>query len=119
MTTSVLLTGCGGSGGGTSSADEPVNLVWYVIGDAPTDNEIVEEEVNNYIKDKINVTVDIKHVSFGDYTQKMNVLANSGEQYDMAFTCSWAFPYLDNSRKGAFLELNDLIDEYGSDMKRL
>ncbi|MDZ5253357.1 ABC transporter substrate-binding protein [Clostridium sp. LIBA-8841] len=119
MTTSVALTGCGSSDksaeGGAS--EEPVNLVWYVIGDTQTDNEKVEEEVNKYIKDKINATVDIKHVSFGDYTQKMNVLANSGEEYDLAFTCSWAFPYLENARKGAFRELDDLLDKEGADLK--
>ncbi|MGG5461596.1 ABC transporter substrate-binding protein [Clostridium sp. B9] len=122
MTTSAVLTGCGsdkGAAEGGTASEEPVNLVWYTIGDAPADNEVVEEEVNKYLKDKINVTVDIKHVSFGDYTQKMNVLANSGEPYDIAFTCSWAFPYLENARKGAFLELNDLIDEKGSDMKKV
>ncbi|HHD2751281.1 TPA: ABC transporter substrate-binding protein [Clostridium perfringens] len=119
--TSALLTGCG-SGGSASSGgegDKPVNLVWYVIGEAPADNEVVEEEVNKYIKDKINATVDIKHIGFGDYTQKMNVLANSGEEYDLAFTCSWAFPYLENARKGAFLELSDLLDKQGSDLKKV
>ena len=122
MTTSVMLTGCGSSdkkAEGGAASEEPVNLVWYVIGQPQTDGELVEEEVNKYIKDKINATVDIKHIDFGDYSQKMNVIANSGEEYDLAFTCSWAFPYLDNARKGAFLELNDLIDSHGKDLKNV
>ena len=122
MTTSVMLTGCGSSdkkAEGGAASEEPVNLVWYVIGKPQTDGELVEEEVNKYIKDKINATVDIKHIDFGDYSQKMNVIANSGEEYDLAFTCSWAFPYLDNARKGAFLELNDLIDSHGKDLKNV
>ena len=122
MTTSVMLTGCGSSdkkAEGGAASEEPVNLVWYVIGKPQTDGEVVEEEVNKYIKDKINATVDIKHIDFGDYSQKMNVIANSGEEYDLAFTCSWAFPYLDNARKGAFLELNDLIDSHGNDLKNV
>ena len=120
MTTSVMLTGCGSSdkkAEGGAASEEPVNLVWYVIGKPQTDGELVEEEVNKYIKDKINATVDIKHIDFGDYSQKMNVIANSGEEYDLAFTCSWAFPYLENARKGAFLELNDLLDKEGADLK--
>ncbi|MGM8317258.1 ABC transporter substrate-binding protein, partial (plasmid) [Clostridium perfringens] len=119
-TTSVMLTGCGSSdkkAEGGAASEEPVNLVWYVIGKPQTDGELVEEEVNKYIKDKINATVDIKHIDFGDYSQKMNVIANSGEEYDLAFTCSWAFPYLENARKGAFLELNDLLDKEGADLK--
>ncbi|KQC92782.1 ABC transporter substrate-binding protein, partial [Clostridium perfringens CP4] len=120
--TSSILAGCGSGGNASSSGgegEEPVNLVWYVIGKPQTDGEVVEEEVNKYIKDKINATVDIKHIDFGDYSQKMNVIANSGEEYDLAFTCSWAFPYLDNARKGAFLELNDLIDSHGKDLKNV
>ncbi|MDH5085660.1 ABC transporter substrate-binding protein [Clostridium perfringens] len=120
MTTSVMLTGCGSSdkkAEGGAASEEPVNLVLYVIGKPQTDGELVEEEVNKYIKDKINATVDIKHIDFGDYSQKMNVIANSGEEYDLAFTCSWAFPYLENARKGAFLELNDLLDKEGADLK--
>ncbi|KXA03947.1 ABC transporter substrate-binding protein [Clostridium perfringens] len=120
--TSSILTGCGSGWSASSSGGEgekPVNLVWYVIGKPQNDGELVEEEVNKYIKDKINATVDIKHIDFGDYSQKMNVIANSGEEYDLAFTCSWAFPYLDNARKGAFLELNDLIDSHGKDLKNV
>ena len=122
MTTSLVLTGCGAkneSADGGAASEEPVNLVWYVIGKPQTDGEVVEEEVNKYIKDKINATVDIKHIDFGDYSQKMNVIANSGEPYDLAFTCSWAFPYLENARKGAFLELNELIDTTAPDLKNV
>lgn len=121
VTTSVVLMGCGSSGGNSKSADgdKPVNLVWYAIGTTPKDSDLVEEEVNKYIKDKINATVDIKHIDFGDYTQKTNVLSNSGEEFDLIFTCSWANPYLENARKGAFMELNDLIDTYGSELKEV
>ena len=52
----------------------------------------------------------MKFIDFGDYTQKMSVIINSGEDYDLAFTCSWAGDYLGNSRKGAFLELNDMLN---------
>lgn len=103
---SLILTGCGNSK--EEESKETVNLTWYVIGDEPADNDIVEEEVNKYLKDKINATVDIKHIPFGDYTKKMSVISNSGEPYDLAFTCSWAFPYLEYARKGAFLELAEI-----------
>jgi len=113
---SLILTGCGNSK--EEESKETVNLTWYVIGDEPADNDIVEEEVNKYLKDKINATVDIKHIPFGDYTKKMSVISNSGEPYDLAFTCSWAFPYLEYARKGAFLELNDLLDTEGAPLKK-
>ena len=47
----------------------------------------------------------------------MGVTINSGENFDIAFTSSWAGDYLGNARKGGFLELNDYLDTTGKDMK--
>ncbi len=107
MTTS-LLAGCGNKEA-TGDKKEVPNLIWYTIGAPQKDTEKVQEEINKYIKDKIGATVTIKQIDFGDYTQKMQVIVNSGEEYDMAFTCSWANDYLLNSRKGAFLPLDDFL----------
>ncbi|MFS8188923.1 ABC transporter substrate-binding protein [Rossellomorea marisflavi] len=49
----------------------------------------------------------------------MQVITTSGENYYIAFTSSWANNYALNARKGAFLGLNDLMDKYGKDMKKL
>lgn len=110
------LVGCGDKPSGEATNKEPVNLVWYTIGAPQADDSNVEEKVNEYIADKIGATVSIKRIDFGDYDQKMNVLINSGEPYDIAFTCSWANNYNVNARKGAFEPLNELIDKHGKDM---
>src|SRR5699024_8956365 len=88
------------------------------IGIEPKDFGQVLPEVNKYLEEKIGVHLDMKFIDFGDYTQKTSVIINSGEPYDLAFTSSWAGDYLGNSRKGAFLELNDLLDsEQGKKLK--
>ncbi|MEG1004572.1 MAG: extracellular solute-binding protein, partial [Clostridium sp.] len=116
---STVLTGCGKSDGGEGSkGGKPVTLTWYTIGDEPKDLQLVEDEANKYLEDKINANIDMKFIGFGDYSQKMSVIANSGEPFDLAFTCSWAGDYVGNARKGAFLELDSYIDEYGSEMKK-
>lgn len=119
MTSSLILTGCGSSNNGskTDANSEPVNLVWYTIGTPQNDTEKVQEKINEYTKDKINATVTIKQIDWGDYTKKMQVVINSGEEFDICFTCSWANDYLVNARKGAFVELNDLLDKYGKETK--
>lgn len=118
-----VLTGCGSndvSAGSTSTStgdstkkEKPVNLIWYQIGGTQKDMGMVLEEVNNYLLEKINATVEIKQVDWGDYNQKMSVIINSGEEYDLAFTSAWANDYLSNAQKGAFLPLDDLLQTQG------
>lgn len=110
MTATAALTGCSSPGNSTSSADEVTTLTWYSIGDEPKDLDKVLAEANEYLEEKINAHIDMKFIGFGDYNQKMSVIINSGEDYDLAFTCSWAGDYLGNSRKGAFLELDEYLN---------
>ena len=111
MTTSAILTGCAkttsdsGAKGGS-----PTKLTWYAIGEEPKDLDKVLSEANKYLEEKIDANIDMKFIGFGDYNQKMSVVINSGEDYDLAFTSSWAGDYLGNSRKGAFLALDDNLN---------
>ncbi len=122
----LLLTGvlaaCSGGGSGKSSGDstdEEVKLTWYMIGTPQKDTKDVMKEVNKYTKEKINATIDMKMLDWGEYNDRMQVITTSGENYDIAFTSSWANNYALNARKGAFLGLNDLMDKHGKDMKKL
>lgn len=118
LASSTVLTACGKSGGGESGkSGKTTTLTWYTIGQEPKDLKLVTEEANKYLEEKINVNIDMKFIDFGDYNEKMSVVINSGEPYDLAFTCSWAGDYLGNSRKGAFLELDSYLDNIGKDMK--
>ncbi|SMF88257.1 carbohydrate ABC transporter substrate-binding protein, CUT1 family [Paenibacillus uliginis N3/975] len=125
LSVSMLLSACGGdkkdanesasNDGGT--ATKPVELIWYTIGQPQKDLDKVEAEINKYTAEKIGVTVDMKQIDFGDYTQKMQVMAASGEPMDILFTSSWAFDYVQNARKGAFMELDELIENHGQGIK--
>lgn len=84
--------------------------------DEPADDDQVFEEVNNYLADKIGVKLDVIKVGWGDYNQKMQVVINTGDKWDLCFTCSWANDYLQNAQKGAFLELDDLLQKEGKEM---
>ncbi|OMD93644.1 ABC transporter substrate-binding protein [Paenibacillus odorifer] len=124
MAFSLALSACGGdsnnaatnssgAGGDGASSEKPVELIWYTIGGPQKDLDRVVEEVNKYTKEKINVTLKMNMIDFGDYTQKMQVKVAAGEPMDILFTCSWAFDYVQNARKGAFMELDSLLNEYG------
>lgn len=124
LSASMLLSACGQDkkDGGNESASnggssETVELKWYTIGAPPKDLEKVEAEINKYTSEKIGVTVDMKLIDFGDYTQKMQVMAASGEPMDILFTSSWAFDYVQNARKGAFAKLDELLETHGKGIK--
>ncbi|BFK82526.1 MULTISPECIES: ABC transporter substrate-binding protein [Clostridium] len=117
VATSSLLTGCGKADNAGGKDGEVTTLTWYSIGGEPKDLKMVQDKANEYLGEKIGVNLDMKFVDFGDYNQKMSVIINSGEDYDLAFTCSWAGDYLGNARKGAFLELDEYLDTVGKDMK--
>lgn len=96
--------------------NEVVELTWYQIGDRQKDTDLVIDEVNKYTAEKIGVKLNVINVGWGDYNQKMQVVINTGDKWDLCFTCAWANDYLQNSHKGAFLELDDLLKNEGKEM---
>ncbi|MFS0872947.1 ABC transporter substrate-binding protein [Paenibacillus xylanilyticus] len=119
MAVTLVLSACGGSESASESGgagDDSVELIWYTIGTPQKDVNKVMEEVSKYTKEKINATVTMKMVDWGDYPQKMQVNVASGEPMDILFTSSGGFDYVQNARKGAFLELDELLPEYGKEL---
>jgi len=99
---------------------EPVELTWYYPGPYPQlDQDMVFEEFNKILKEKINATVDFKVQNWGAYEDKIRVIIAAGEEYDLCFTANWFNNYLQNVARGAFLPLDDLIDEYAPGLKAL
>ena len=97
--TAGMLTGCGDKAETNKNGEEIVELTWYQVGDAQADDNMVFDEVNKYLADKIGVKLNVVKVGWGDYNQKMQVVINTGDQWDLCFTCSWANDYLQNAQK--------------------
>ncbi|MDZ5711426.1 ABC transporter substrate-binding protein [Jeotgalibacillus haloalkalitolerans] len=115
-----ILAACSSDSGSEASgesSDDHVTLTWYLIGTPQPDLEMVMEEVNAYTKEEINTSIDLKLLDWGEYDERMQVITTSGENYDIAFTSSWANNYALNARRGAFMPLNDLIEEHGQEFK--
>ncbi|MEK3881713.1 ABC transporter substrate-binding protein [Paenibacillus sp. PL2-23] len=119
LAVSLIVSACGNSESNESNngGEEPVELIWYTIGTPQKDVNRVMEEVSAYTKEKIGVTVQMNMIDWGDYTQKLQVMTASGEPMDIMFTSSWAFDYVQNARKGAFLEIGELLDSHGQGIK--
>lgn len=96
---------------------EPYELSWYFINDKPLDNELVEAEINKYLQEKINATIKLNPLGWGEYGQKVDMMIAANEPFDMAFSSSW-MGFYQNVAKDAFVEISDLLEKYGQDVKK-
>lgn len=84
-----MLSGCGKKAETTTEdGKEVVELTWYQVGDTQKDQQMVIDKVNEYTEEKIGVKLNVISVGWGDYNQKMQVVINTGDKWDMCFTCS-------------------------------
>lgn len=100
----------GGSSGGSDLAAYEISL--YYPGTPQKDEQLVEEEINKLLKEKINATLDIVPIEWGAWDDRMNLMIASREKADIIFTAQWNGHAI-NVGKGAFLELNDLLEKHG------
>lgn len=134
----VFLQACSGGGGGDTAANndgssqsgsesgsdnaasepelEPYEVKITYFGSPQKDDALVEEELSKYFKEKINATIKLEPISPGDYQKRTELAMNTGEKMDLVFTASW-LGFFSNVTKGAFLELDELLDKYGQGIK--
>ncbi len=136
---SMLLTGCGDKKVEPAAADktvadnaapaaenaEPakaeapkdkVKLTMTLVGNKQeNDTQKVMDKIAEYLKDSLNVEIDLQVYGWGDpYEKKINTMLSSGEPFDICFTATWAANYYLNANKGYFTELNQYLEKYPS-----
>lgn len=114
-----LLTACGdskASDGGNDQGEETVTVKWLFPGDKAEDHDMVMEDVNKKIKEKINVELDLEMIPQAEYNDKITMAASSQEDFDLMFTSSWLNPFNANVAREGLLALDDLVAEYGQEM---
>ena len=112
-----LLAGCGGgdssaaAGSGSTasgaSTEETTEIVWMIRGDEPKNYDSVMAAVNEKLKADVNMTLDLRFISPGDYDTKMQMAMAGGDDWDLCFTSHWANNYVNAAGKGAYLELSE------------
>lgn len=91
-------------------------IVWYYISPkSQMDIELIQQKVNEYLKDKLNVTVKLNPLDWGPYKIKLQNIMASGEKYDIRFINS--SDYTTDVFKGAYLQIDDLLDKYAPKTK--
>ncbi len=91
-----------------ASAEEPVKLVWWLgcTSQAPVDWAEVEAKLNEISQKEIGVTCEFKYKT----SEQITLDTQSGEYFDIAFTCGWYNDFATNVADGMFLDLTDLIN---------
>ena len=92
---------------------EPISLTWYVTVDGiKAGEEAVKKAVNEYVKEKLNVDLEIHFVPKAEYSQTVGTKVSAGTEVDILFTATNYVPFSTYAEMGAFLPLNDYLDEY-------
>jgi len=127
MVTSLFLSGCSneakepGTSKSEASGEKPapttgalpfVELSYYIVGTPQPDLQNVNDELNKLLLEKINAKVTINLLDWGAYDQKMSVMIASGEEFDACFTAPWINNYSFNVNRGAYLPLDELLNQY-------
>ena len=94
-----------------SGTEEVPTLIWYAITTPQRDTEMVMDEINSFLPDRIGAKLDLRLLDWGEFDQKMQLIISSGEEWDLAFTSSWANGIYGNVSRGAFLLLDDYLPE--------
>lgn len=117
------LSACGNQGGMVAKEDvdkvpeDTYQIDWYTRAPVQADVETVENAVNEYLKDKLNVTLKLHILDAAQYQKKMSTMIAAGEKFDIAYCGSGQIGYADAVRTGAFYDMAPYIDTYMPDIK--
>jgi putative aldouronate transport system substrate-binding protein len=124
---SLALAGCSSGGGdkpaassgngqtantGAANGDKaapkeaPVKLKIVYETTPAKDLSAVQDAINKYLLPKLNATVEIQQIDWGQWNDKVNLMIASREPVDVLFTAQWD-GYSTNVAKGAYLALDD------------
>ena len=89
QTTAAAAEDAGAADAGTADTSKEVELVMYVVSDRPAGQDVVDENLNKLLKEKLNCTLKINWIGWAEYAQKYPMLYSSGESFDMAYCAGW------------------------------
>lgn len=102
---------------GAAQAQEPsrdfAELNFYMMNSPVTDQDRVMEKANAIIQEKLNAKLNFVMVDGGTYPEKINLMINSGEEFDLCFMAFWGgMNFYENASKGAFADMTELLPKY-------
>lgn len=112
----LALTGCTRSEESTGSADSPIVLNYYTIGEPDRDLEEVNRALNRILLEEYGFAVNYRKIGWTDYEKYLVAMINTNQPFDIAFT--WADNYETYAGAGAWLDLTPYMQTEGAQMYR-
>ncbi|MFK4302841.1 MULTISPECIES: ABC transporter substrate-binding protein [unclassified Paenibacillus] len=113
----LILSACSGNDvekakSADTKADGTVELTvaFPIFGAAPKDISLVQDAINKIAQKKINVTVKLLPIGFGDWQQQTNLMFSSNEKLDLIPTI---YNYSSLVSKGQLIPLDELLTKQG------
>lgn len=94
---------------------KPVKLRFYFPGDKKTSADEVWNTLADKFKDQLNCTYEVNWIPFGDYKDKLMMMASSGDDWDMNYDGGW-LAYTQMQNKGAYMDISQLLPKYAPDL---
>lgn len=101
------------SGNKEAAPLEPVTLKIMFPGDPPRNWDEVKGEMESRLADTLNVKLNVVFIPWSDVRQKRQVALSSAEDYDLI----WDNDPAQNIAAGLYAPLDELIDQYGPEIK--
>ena len=107
----------GGETAGAVDTSEAVELKMYLLGDRTQDFDEVYGKINEILKEKLNCTISVDFLSWGEHDTKYSLLFSSQEDFDLIFTASSWGHYEQTVALGGFYPLSEeFIQTYAPDI---
>jgi len=105
------------SGKGEEEAKVSGTVKFVLPGDAPKDLAGVQKAIEDKMHaDGLDLKLEFTYFPWDQYTNKLNLIAASGEDYDLAWThVSWLSQI---ASKHVVAPLNEWLEKYGQDLKK-
>lgn len=111
----VYMAGCSGEPSKNNNdtfVGDPVNLIYYTIGEPDKDLQLVNDKINEIMARKIGVTITYIKVGWQEYEDRLNTLISAGSPFDIAFAPN----YTATAMRGSWLRLDNYLTSLGKDL---
>ena len=114
------LTACGGGGDQESSGgdpDGPYTVTMVLQGTQQPDEERIEGKINEILEKEVNAHLDIVVLPWASATQQLQLMLSGDEKIDCFYSnATYASQYMGS---GQIVDMSELIDKYGTNVKEI
>lgn len=111
----LLFCACAGKNGRRAQEEPPWPakqeetpvLLWWTVGEEPADHQAGMEAINAYLEEKLQIRLDIRYISWAEWTKKTREIIYQKEYFDLMFVDVTDFNLF--ASMGALADITDLI----------